>query len=449
MKRTTTIKTAVLILVVVLAPKLSFTQEAWTLEKCIDYALEHNIQVKQQAINNQYNKNTLDQSKYELLPSLNGSASGNLNSGRSVDPYTYEFTTENVTSYNFSINSSVTLFAGLQQYNTIKANEFNLQASLKDYEKLKNDIALNISSAYLQILFAEELLAIAENQLAITQQQVDRTQKLVDAGSLAQGSLLEVQAQAANEELSIINAQNNLNLAYLTLTQLLELESTDGFEIAKPEIAELDESKIVQTVSSIFHEGVTLLPQIQSAELNLKSAEKSLAVARGGYLPRLTLSGSYYTGYSSNRISPTGGDYVFNDQFKDNAYKNVSISLSVPIFNNMRTNTNVKNSKLTVLNNQFLLESAKNQLYKEIQQAHADAVASLKKYKASEKTLEATQESFRYTQQKFDVGLVTSVDYNLAKNQLTKVQSDLLQAKYEYLFKSNVLQYYRGKQISL
>ena len=477
MKRTTLINTVLLVVVMMGVPILGWAQEAWTLERCIDYALEHNIQVKQQALDTDYKKNSLNQSYFAILPSINSNISGNLNSGRSVDPTTYEFTTSNIKSANFAINSSVTLFSGLQQYNTIKVNEYNLKASLQDYAKLKNDIALYISSAFLQILFAEELVGIAEDQLEITQQQVERTQKLVEAGSLAQGSLLEIQAQKASEELQLVTAKNNLDIAYLTLTQLLELESAEDFKIAFPEIDELDESKISQSVSSIYHEGVTLLPQIKSAEYKLQSAEKSLDVAKGAYLPRLSLSGSYYSGYSSNRYLSTQSetefdkiflglletgdsinlyqrktfqrDYPMFDQLRDNAYLSFGLNLSIPIFNGLQIRTGVKNSKINVLNNQLILESSKNELYKEIQQAHADAVAALKKYKASEKSLEATQESFRYTQQKFDVGMVTSVDYNLAKTQLTKVQSDLLQAKYEYLFKSNVLQYYRGLPIQL
>lgn len=480
MKRTTWIRTLLLAWSFLVLPPLAVAQEAWTLERCIDYALEHNIQVKQQALNTEYSANTLQQSKFGLLPNLNGSASGNLNSGRSVDPFTYQFTTQNVTSSNFALSSSITLFSGLQQWNNIKANEFNLKASLKDHEKLKNDIALNISAAYLQILYAEELVSIAEDQLTITQQQVDRTEKLVEAGSLAQGSLLEVQAQQASEELQLITAKNNLDFSYLTLTQFLELESVENFAIVHPQIDEINEEKIVQTIGSIYAEGVVLLPQIQSAELKLKSSEKSLAAAQGAYLPRLSLSASYYTGYSNNRTlfeetnvqvpeqligrtedninvysAPytttifSDKDYPFTDQFKDNAYKSISLNLTIPIFNNLQVLTGVKNSKLNVMSSQYTLEATKKQLYKDIQQAHADAVAALKKYKASEKSLEATQESFRYTQQKFDVGLVTSVDYNLAKTQLTKVQSDLLQAKYEYLFKSNVLQFYRGLPIQL
>ena len=464
--------------ITVFATGISLSQEVWTLEQCIDYAYENNIQVKQQQLNTRFKENNLNQSYFDLLPSLNGSASSNFSSGRSVDPFTYEFTEENVVSHNFSIGSSVTLFSGLQKINTISANKFSLLAGIQDEQKLKNDIALNISAAYLQILFAEELMGIAEGQLEITGQQVERTKKLVDAGSLPEGSLLEVQAQEANEEVQLINSQNQLASAYLTLSQLLELDSDKEFRIERPRLNAVDKSKVLQSVNSIFEEAVLTLPQIKSAEYNLKNAEKNLAVARGGYLPRLSMSGSIYTGYSNNRslysmleqpypaqligtttegsqvyslpgvtYIPVSENYPFADQLNDNAYKSLSLNLSIPIFNQMQIRNSVKNSKLNLLGSKYTLDATRNQLFKEIQQAHADATAALKKYIASEKSVEATRESFRYTQQKFDVGLVNIVDFNLAKNQLLRVESDLLQAKYEYIFKSNILQFYRGKPI--
>ena len=470
-----------LILIVVFTSFSSFsqTQKEWTLEQCIDYALEHNIQLKQQLINTEYNKNTLNQSKWDYLPSLNGSSSANFSSGRSVDPYTYQFTENNVTSYNFSVGSSMVLFAGFQKWNTMAVNKFNLLASLQDQEKFKNDIALNISAAYLQILFAEEFLGIAENQLDITKQQVKLTQKLVNAGSLPEGSLLEVQAQEANEEAQLVGSQNQLDMAYLTLQQLMDLEVGEEIRIVHPDIDNFDEGRILQTVSSIYEEALLSLPQIKSADLKLKSAEKSLSVARSSYYPRLSLNGSIYTGYSNNRklysIVPitypsqligytsegidvfsfesigqsyTESNYAFNDQFNDNAYKSLSLSLSIPIFNKLQARYGVRNSKLNVLNTKLSRDMERNQLYKEIQQAHADAVAALKKYKASVKSLTAIEEAFHYTQQKFEVGLINLVDFNIAKNNFIKVQSDVLQAKYEFVFKSNILQFYRGVPIS-
>ena len=473
------IKSLFVVMFLIQLASTSFSQDIWTLEQCIDYAYENNIQVKQQELNTQFQRNTLNQSYWNILPSVNGSGSNSFSSGRSVDPYTYEFTEDNITSYNFSVGSSVTLFSGLQKWNTIAANKFSLLAGLQDELKLKNDIALNISAAYLQILFSEELVIVAESQLEITKQQVARTKILVDAGSLPEGSLLEVQAQEANEEVQVINTQNQLDFSYLTLTQFLELESGISFQIAKPKINIIDKTKVLQSVNSIFEEAINSLPQIKSAEYSLKNAEKNLKVAKGAYLPRLSANASIYTGYSNKRFLysieeqsypaqlightingtdvlslpgvsyiPVSEDYQFADQLNDNAYKSLSFNLSIPIFNQMQVRNSVKNSKLNLISSKYTLDATKNQLYKEIQQAHADAIAAFKKYIASEKSLAATEESFRYTQQKFDVGLVNIVDFNLAKNQFLRVQSDMLQSKYEYIFKSNILQFYRGKPIS-
>ena len=451
-------------------------QTEWTLKDCIDYALEHNLQLRQQKLNIDYSKNTFTQSKAALLPNLNASASGNFSSGRSVDPYTYEFTENNVSSYNFSLGTSITLFNGFQKQNTIKANKYNMMASLQDYEKLKNDISLNISTAYLNILFARELLKIAKEQVHISDLQLKQTEKLVNAGSLPNGSLLEAKAQKSNDELQEVTYQNQLDMAYLALTQMPELESPDDFEIASPDLNELDESILAQSASSIFAEAVQNLPQIKSAEYKLQSSAKSLSAAKGNFYPRISANASIYSGYSNNRkrfslvpitypsqligytnsgeevfsLAQTGfdsqeNDYPFKNQINDNAYKSVGLSLSIPIFNNMNIYYGVKNAKNNVLNYEIQMEQVKNQLYQEIQQAWADAAAALKKYHSSKESLQANEESFRYTQQKFDLGLINQVDFNLAKKQLAQVQSQLLQAKYEYLFKSSILEFYRGK----
>ena len=474
------LKIVILLFGLFLLSEKGIAQEVWSLEKCIDYALEHNIQIKQQELNAKYSENSLLQSKLNLLPNLNGNTSLNNSFGRSVDPYTYDYTTENVQSMNFSLSSSVTLFSGLRKLNTIKQNEFNLLGSLQDVEKTKNDISLNITAAFLQILFNEEILVIAQKQLEITNLQIDRTKKLVEAGSLAKGNLLEVQAQQAAEELQVVNSQNQLDFSYLTLIQLLELERNGNFEIEHPELPEIDENVSLLQISSIFQQGVSFLPQIKSAEYQLLSSEKALAIAKSSQYPTLSLSASIYSGYSNNRlnsiIQPSlvesqlightiGGEevwseeytsmsavyetYAFSDQIKDNSYKSLGFNLSIPIFNNWQVYTAVKNSKISLLNSEYNLELQKNLLYKEIQNAHADAIAAQKKYISTKKAVLSIEESFRYTQQKYDVGLVNSVDYNIAKNKLSKTQSELLQAKFDYIFKSKILDFYSGKPIDL
>lgn len=453
-------------------------QEPWSLEECITYALENNIQIKQAKINTEYNENLLSQSKSDLLPNLSGSGSYGISFGRALDQTTYEFTEDQtVQSINTSLNSSATLFSGFQKLNTIRQNEFDLMKSVEDLEKLKNDVSLNIAAAYLQILINEELLDVALEQMEITKQQVTRTQQLVDAGSLARGSLLEINAQLAADELTVINAENSLSISYLTLAQLLELDSAEDFQIIIPEIRDVNGESLLSSVNDIFKDALQSLPQIRSSEYQLESSLKGLDIAKGSRYPRLGITASYGTGYSDTRqrvtdselvtqqIGVTGsgepvytatpvpvftyGDYALPDQLKDNASTNLFLNLSVPIFSNFQIKNNINNAKLMVENDQLALENQKNILYKEIQQAYADAVASLKKFRASEKALESMQESFKYTREKYEVGLVNAVDFNVAQSQLIFTGSELIRAKYDFIFKTSILDFYRGKPIKI
>jgi len=269
----------------------SYAQGKWSLEKCVNYAIENNIQIKQQKLNTEYNSNNLFQSKMGVLPNINGSASHSYSFGRALDESTYEFTDNQKTQSNsFGLNASVNLFAGLQTVNTIKQNSYNYLASIKDLEKTINDISLSIALGYLQILFSKELLEIAKNQIDITLQQVERTTQLYEAGSVAHGKLLEIQAQAAAEELQVVNAQNQLDISYLNLTQMLDLDSVGNFEIEFPELNVKEEDELLRSVNSIYTTAKGILPEIKGSEYRLKSSERGLAIANGALSPRLSAS---------------------------------------------------------------------------------------------------------------------------------------------------------------
>jgi len=437
--------------VLMLSPLALFSQEkAWTLEECIAHALQNNIRIKQQEIMTEYQVNALEQSKLNLLPTLNGSASHNYAFGRALDETTYEFTeNETVQSNNFYAGSNVTLFRGLVNYNTIQKNKYQVLASEQELEQFRDDISLNIALAYLQILLNQELVTATEAQVDLTMQQIERTRKLVDAGSVAGGNLLDIEAQAAREELQLVNLRNQLTLSLLSLAQMLELESMDGFNIAVPVISVRDEA-VDGNPAAIFSIAEQTRPEILSAEYQLRSAEYDLAIARGNRSPRLNLGASMSTGYSDKRLKPvTFESYPFGEQLNDNLNYSLGFSLNIPIFNGWQVNAGIKNSKLGIENSKYALENTRKQLYKNIQQAYTDATGALKKFHASEKAVASMEEAFRYAEQKLDVGLVTAIEYNQSKTQLLNAQSEMAQAKYEYVFKTKVLDFYKGIPLTL
>lgn len=426
-------------------------QQLWTLNQCVDYALEHNIQIKQQELSTKITENELTTSRAAVLPNLYAGTNYQYVTGRSVDGFTNEIVEANSKSNNLYLQSSVTLFSGMQQYNTVKQNQFKLQAALQDVEVAKNSIVINVATTYLDILFAEELLKVSKAQFDITKQQADRVQKLVESGSSAKGAFLEIQAQLAQEELEIINAENKLKISYLNLTQLLELDSVGDFKIVIPEIQISAENVIIDPVEAIYNDAIAYLPEIKSADYELKASEKSLLVAKGRYSPSLTASASYNTGYSDQRFlyneDKTTRTYPYGDQLKDNASKSISLTLSIPIFTRLQTRTAVSNAHIytDLAHKKLILE--KNQIHKNIQQAHANAISAMKRYNASSKAVVSTREAFNYAQEKYNVGLLNAVEYQTTKNKLSQIESDLVQAKYEFFFRKTILDYYRGKPI--
>jgi outer membrane protein len=422
-------------------------QKVWSLEDCIKYAIDNNIQIKQQVVQTKVQQNSLDLSKFQLLPTLNGQASHSYSSGRALDQSTYTFVNQTLQSDYFYIGGQMPIFNGLQYYNSIQKNKYQVLASQQDLKDISDNVALNVALAYLQILLNKELVTANENQLNITLQQIDKTKKLVDAGSMAKGNLLQIQAQAAQEELSLVTQKNALETSYLVLTQFLELKTPAGFEVAVPQI-NVDPNTIVSgNIDEIYAIAEKNRPEIKSSELKLKASEYGLKMAKGGRSPILSLNYSYNARYSSPSNLP--GDQSFVGQLKTSRSPGAGLTLNIPILNGWQVNKNISNSKLTVETNQYNLEGTQKQLYKNIQQAFTDAVASLKKYNVSIKAIASTEESFRYTEQKFNVGMVTPVDYNAAKTQLLKAQSDMAQAKYEFLFKIKVLDFYKGLPLSL
>jgi outer membrane protein len=418
-------------------------QNPWSLAQCISYAWDNNISIKQQTLSAEQSENALFQSKMNFIPSAGARVSHSMSWGRSVDMNNLEIIESKLSqTLSPNISASIDLFEGLQKVNTVKKSRADYRAALQDVNLMKDQIALEIARAYLQVLLTREILATAEKSHESVTRQQELTRQLVDAGSQPHSTLLEIDAQLASEEVQLVNARNQVDIAYLTLRQLLDIAPDTDFEIITPEIsipqADPNRESTTQLYTQAQH-----LPQIQTAELRRESAQHALAIARGRYWPTLSFSAGYGTFFTDTRSD------AFWQQIGDNRSPSLQFGLSIPIFQNWNIVTGSKNAKLNLRIAELEVDKKHQVLYKEIQQAIVDASAAYNKYKAGLQNVTAMQESFRYTQQKFDIGLVNGTDYTVSKNNLFKAESDLLQAKYQYVFQLKIIDFYKGIPITL
>ncbi len=442
--------------------------KTWSLEDCINYAIENNIQIQQSELGIESSEINLLESKLSMLPSLNASTRYSYSWGRILDQSINAYVDKETRQGTLGVDANLVLFNGLQKFNSIKKDKIDYEASQYDADKMKDDISLMLTQAYLSILFNQELLRAAREQVVATQTQIDRTEKMVEAGTLARGSLLEIQAQGAREDLSVINYENSLSLAYLDLLQILDLPGDTDFDIVVPELpAKL--STGLDPVMQVYQNALVSQPVIKSAELGVESTYKSVALAKGMRSPSLSLFGGWGTNYSNNQwlsynkylsLDETDPNYLipdpdfgviipFGDQFKNNQNRYLGLNLSIPIFNGYQVSSNISRAKVSAANSEFNLELTRNTLRKEIEQAYNDAMAAYRSYVATNQSLQSFEESFRYTEQKFNVGMANSVDYNIAKSQVTSAQSELIRAKFDYIFKTKILDFYQGKPLTL
>ncbi|MBK7964651.1 MAG: TolC family protein [Bacteroidetes bacterium] len=453
-----------------------YGQKKWTLRECVDYALEHNITVKQNEINSELNEIITLQNKMSLLPNLNASVGRNYNFGRTIDPFTNQFTTQQVESDNWSLSSNVTLFNGFSLQNTLKQSQLNYLAGKSDLQKVKNDISLNVITSYLQVLYAKEQLNVADGRVAQAQQQLDRVRRMVDGGLMVQGNFLDATSQLANEELSKITAENQWMTAKLTLTQLLQLESPEGFEVEDPAVLVPETSVTDMQPAQIFALGEKALPEVKAADIRVQSAEKGVSIAKASYYPRLTAFGQLSSFYSSSSKKFVGGDFngffpngsitsggdtvlspdfstriednPYRDQLDENYNKAFGLSLSIPIFNGLSSQSNVKRARLNLENSKYAAQQTRNVVYQSIQQAHTDAIAAKKRFDATNKSLSAFEEAYQYAEKRFNAGLINSLEFLTANNNLTRTKVELLQAKYDYIFRLKVLDFYAGNPLT-
>ncbi|MDR0413147.1 MAG: TolC family protein [Dysgonamonadaceae bacterium] len=441
-----------------LSPCLHAQSGAWTLENCIQYAIDNNITIKQIKLQRESAAIDLNTSQMSRLPDLNAGVGQNWRFGRGeIKSGLKENTTQSNTS--FSVNTSIPLFTGFRIKNEIEKNRLELKAATENLEKAKEDLALNIASLFLQVLFNKELVKVNEEQLTLSRAQVEKTKSLVQVGKVPLSQLYDIEAQVAKDEVSLIQANNNRALALLDLAQSLELESAGAFDIYTPEmeavVAEYADN--IQSPRVVFNNAVHAKPVIREQQYRIESAEKLLNMAKSGYSPSLQLNLGYGTDYfydydikkKANLMGEAYSNPSFSRQFRDNSGEFISLNLNIPLFNRFSVKNQVRNARINVGNQQLILENARKTLYKEIQAAYLNATAAREKYRASGKSVTASAESFKYARERYETGKSSVFEFNEAKTKLIQSQSEQIQAKYDYIFRMKILDFYNGNPIKL
>ena len=439
---------------------ISAQNRLWSLEECIRYAIEHNISIKQLIIQKNVAEVDLNTAQMSRLPNLNASIGQNWNFGRTqVQSGLYENRSQS--NSNLSVGSSIPIFTGFRIPNEIERSKLELETSVQNLAKAKEDLSLNVASLFLQVLFNKELLKINWEQLALAQTQIERTKALLEAGKIPESQLYDIEAQVANDKVLVIQAENNLRLALLDLAQSLELEQNSDFDIVTPVFGDVvtEFMSSVHPPQTVFENALQIKPAIKARELQVQSAEKTLAIAESGYYPTLNLSmgigTSYYFLYGKNYSTLPNGEQIlftndsFSNQFNNNMNETIGLSLSIPIFNRYSVKNQVRNARLNIDNQQLVLENAKKTLYKEIETAYLNAISAQEKYNAAQQAIKATSESFNYAKERYETGKSSVFEFNEARTRLMRSQSEEVQAKYDYIFRTKILDFYNGIPIKL
>ncbi len=457
---------------------LTKAQESWSLEKCVNYATQNSISVKQSQNLARNAELSVKQGQFNRLPNLNGSISGGYQFGRTIDPTTNEFKTESIGFNSYSINAGALLYGGNQINNSIKQSKIDLEAAQLDARAAANNVALSVASSYLSILLAEEQLENARKQREQTQRQLEQTDKLIQAGQLPENDRLDILAQLALNEQSIIDAQNLVNINYLVLKQLMVVDPGVEFNISRPEVtipAGADPEGFA--LESVFATALGTQPQIKANDLRIQSAGVGVQLARANALPSLSVFGSLTSNYSTlgQRISgfstiripqtvyingvpttfefdseiPTLEKTPFGTQFKDNFGQAFGLSLSIPIYNNHRNNIGIERARVNVLNAELADKQARQLLKSDIQRAIADSRSSKLSYEAAQRSVNAAQVAYDNAQKRFTLGAINTLQLTTAGNNLDQAKVNLIRAKYQYLFNLKVVDFYMGRELKL
>jgi len=431
----------------------------WTLQECVNYALDHNISIKQQELSKGLVEEDITIAKGNFYPSLNSSVSQNWNFGSYIDNYGGRVSRDS-RSNNFSLNSNVTLYNGNRNKNNLLQVQKSLEAAGFNLEENKNGIMLYVVNFYLNVLLNKESIIIAQDQIVISKKQVEKAKTLVEAGSKPKASLLEAEATLAANEQQLTTAQNTLDLSLLSLAQLLQV-SHKGFDIQDVPLTIDSASLIYNDTDLIFNTAVANLPEIKSAEIAVERSKIGVEVAKGAFYPTLSFGAGLGTAYQHNSgekdVRPVIDEnnnvvYVpngFGKQLEDNLGYNFGFSLNIPIFNRFQTKSGVAKAQINQEIASLQLLDKQVKLRETIEKAYADAKASLNQYISAEKSLLAQNESYKNAQISYDSGVMTSFDFDQVRNRLVNAQSSLANAKYNFVFRTKLLEYYLGIPIVL
>lgn len=464
---------------VLFAAQAVHAQNTWPLEKCIQYAQQNNLSTKQAQYNIQDAQLVEKLNQFSRLPNVSARASAGYQFGRTIDPTTNSFNNQRIGFNSFAIEAGLTIYDGSRITNSVKQSKKDLEAARLDAQATTNDISLNIASAYLSILLAEEQLANARKRLELSQEQLQQTDKLIQAGSLPPNDRLDFLAQIALDEQAIVESQNMVAIGYLNLKQLMEVDPNEDIRIVRPESIDVPAGADPRAyrLDEVYTAALQTQPQIRAADLRLESAQIQEDIARSGMLPTLSVFASLNTNYSSAFQAPIIGPtssmetvYIngmpvdiefrgegpidfeqvsYSDQINENFGQTVGASLRIPIYSNHSNRIQMERARLNALNTEVVNRQQRNQLKTDVQRSIADARAARESYFAAQRSVDAAQAAFDNAEKRFQLGAINTLEYTTARNNLDRAQVDLIRSKYQYIFNLKTVDFYLGRPITL
>lgn len=433
--------------------QLSAQEKKWTLKECIDYAIQNNISVKSSELDLKNVGINKKDAIGNFMPSVNASASHSWNIGLNQNITTGLLQNQTTQFTSAGLSANVDLFKGLQNQNQLRKANLSLIASQYQLLKIQEDVALNVANAYLQILFNKEALKVQQQQLDFNKTQLQRTTELVEAGVVPSGDLLDIKASVASDAQRLILAKNTLLISKLSLAQLLRLDDFENFDVSENEVLPTESEVLLESSENIIAKAKESRTELKIAQSNVEIAEKDISIAKGVYLPTLTAFYSYSTrasysdrivGIQSDGTPILDGPLPLFEQFDINKGQNFGLQLSVPVFNGFSIRNNVQRSKVAYERAQLNYDQTELDLERNVYVAYTDTKAAQESYSAAQVTLEARELSFNYAKERYDVGLMNVFDFNQAQTLLVNAQSEKLRTKYDYIFRTKILEFYFG-----